>query len=203
MLAWDSIPDANKPNGSGARGIAREIEKMDTLFRHRSLGRVANSAAVPGQSHRAGELIGLFLLAAFLTAFQPGLAQVQAPKTSLIHVDISGFRNDKGQVFCSLYSSPDGFPKDTKKAVVHVTSAISQEHAVCEFSGIPPGTYAVSVFHDENFNGKLDTNFMGIPREGVGASNNAKGHLGPPKFHDASFHFSVSRLDLQITITYL
>jgi len=41
------------------------------------------------------------------------------------------------------------------------------------------GKYAVSVFHDENSNGKLDTNFLGIPREGVGASNNAKGHFGP------------------------
>jgi uncharacterized protein (DUF2141 family) len=61
----------------------------------------------------------------------------------------------------------------------------------------------VSVFHDENSNSKLDTNFMGIPREGVGASNKAKGHFGPPKFHDASFPFAGGRLDLQITITYL
>jgi len=48
----------------------------------------------------------------------------------------------------------------------------------CEFPGVAAGTYAVSAFHDENSNGKLDRNFMGIPREGVGASNNAKGHLG-------------------------
>jgi len=47
------------------------------------------------------------------------------------------------------------------------------------FPGVAPGRYAVSVFHDENSNGKMDTNFIGIPREGVGASNNAKGHLGP------------------------
>jgi uncharacterized protein (DUF2141 family) len=142
-----------------------------------------------------------FLLAFFLTS--RALPQVQPPQAAIIHVEIAGLRNDKGQVFCALYSSADGFPKDSKKAVARVTSAISHQHAVCEFSGIAPGTYAVSVFHDENSNGKLDTNFMGIPREGVGASNNAKGHLGPPKFHDAAFHFSGSRLDLQITITYL
>jgi uncharacterized protein (DUF2141 family) len=59
------------------------------------------------------------------------------------------------------------------------------------------------VFHDENSNGKLDTNLLGIPREGVSASNNAKGHFGPPKFDAAAFNFGGGRLDLRITITYL
>jgi len=47
--------------------------------------------------------------------------------------------------------------------------------------------YAVSVFHDENYNGKLDTNLLGIPREGVGASNDARGNFRPPKFGAAAF----------------
>ena len=84
-----------------------------------------------------------------------------------------------------------------------MTSAIADKKAVCEFSGIAPGAYAVSVFHDENSNGKLDTKFMGIPREGVGASNNARGHFGPPKFDAAAFHFSGGRADLKIAINYL
>jgi uncharacterized protein (DUF2141 family) len=71
------------------------------------------------------------------------------------------------------------------------------------FFHVAPGTYAVSVFHDENSNGKLDTNLMGIPREGVGASNGARGHFGPPKFDDAAFHFSGGQLDLKITVNYL
>jgi uncharacterized protein (DUF2141 family) len=87
--------------------------------------------------------------------------------------------------------------------VAHVRSAVTNSHAVCEFLGVAPGTYAVSVFHDENSNGKLDTNFMGIPREGVGASNDAKGHLGPPKFDAASFHFLGGRLELKISVNYL
>ena len=71
------------------------------------------------------------------------------------------------------------------------------------FSAIKPGIYAVSVFHDENSNGKLDTSFLGIPREGVGASNGARGHLGPPKFDAAAFQFSGGRLNLEIAIKYL
>jgi uncharacterized protein (DUF2141 family) len=131
------------------------------------------------------------------------LPQVQAPQANVIRVEITGLRSDKGQVFCALYASADGFPKKSEKAVARVNSAISVKQAVCEFSGIAPDTYAVSVFHDENSNGKLDTNFMGIPREGVGASNNAKGHLGPPRFDAAAFHFSGGRIDLKITINYL
>jgi uncharacterized protein (DUF2141 family) len=49
------------------------------------------------------------------------------------------------------------------------------------------GEYAVAVFEDVNGNGKLDTNFLGIPKEPVGVSRNAKGKFGPPKFVDAGF----------------
>src|SRR5262249_42174119 len=115
----------------------------------------------------------------------------------------SGLRNEKGKVLCALYSSPDGFPKKADNASAHVTADISERHATCRFSGVTPGTYAVSVFHDENSNGKLDTSFMGIPREGVGASNNARGHFGPPKFEAAAFQFTGGRLELKITLTYL
>ena len=52
---------------------------------------------------------------------------------------------------------------------------------------IPEGEYAIAVFHDENTNGKLDTNFLGIPKEQYGFSNHAKGQMKPPKFEDAKF----------------
>jgi uncharacterized protein (DUF2141 family) len=133
-------------------------------------------------------------------AFPP---QAQPQQVSLVHVEIDGLRNDKGQVLCALFSSAADFPKKGDKAIAHAKSGISHRQAICDFSGISTGTYAVSVFHDENSNGKMDTNLMGIPREGVGASNNARGHFGPPKFDAAAFHFSGDRMDLKITIYYL
>ena len=103
----------------------------------------------------------------------------------------------------TLFVSLAAVAKAHQKAIRRDTSSISDEKASCEFSQIEPGTYAVSVFHDENSNGKLDTNFLGIPREGVGASNDARGHMGPPKFDAAHFQFSGGRLNLKITINYL
>lgn len=162
------------------------------------------SAAVPLHvADTLGIVTGETPSAKTLALASAGLAQTQQSPENLIHVEIGGLRNDKGQVLCAIYSSADGFPKKGDKAVAHAKSSISDGHAVCEFPGLTAGTYAISVFHDENSNGKLDTNFMGIPREGVGASNNAKGHFGPPKFDAAAFRFSGSHLELKITINYL
>jgi uncharacterized protein (DUF2141 family) len=144
-----------------------------------------------------------FLPCLLLTPSLRGAAQEKLPPEPVIQVEISGLRRDKGAVLCALYSSSDGFPKKSEKAIAHDKSAISEHKATCRFSGVAPGNYAVSVFHDENSNGKLDTNFMGIPREGVGASNNARGHFGPPKFDAASFQYAGGRIDLKITIMYL
>jgi uncharacterized protein (DUF2141 family) len=147
--------------------------------------------------------IVFLVFAACLVSLAQCLAQATLPQGGAIDVEIVGLRNNKGQVSCALYASAEGFPKDSQKAIHRDTSLISEKKTSCKFSGIEPGIYAVSVFHDENSNGKLDTNFLGIPREGVGASNDAKGHMGPPKFHAAQFQFSGGRLNLKITINYL
>lgn len=139
----------------------------------------------------------------FFSPFGHCLPQAQPAQGSVIHVEVVGLRSNKGQVSCSLYSSAEGFPKELQNAVAHIVAPISEHEAVCAFPGIAPGTYAVSVYHDENSNGKLDTNFLGIPREGVGASNNARGHMGPPKFDSAKFQLAGSWLNLEITINYL
>ena len=131
------------------------------------------------------------------------LGQTPAPAENVVHVEISGLRNDHGQMLCALFSSAEAFPKKADKAVVRLTAKIAERQATCDFIGVAPGTYAISVVHDENANGKLDTNFIGMPREGVGASNDAKGHMGPPKFGAASFPYRGGRLELKIHVKYL
>ncbi len=130
-------------------------------------------------------------------------AQIRQTEANQIQLEITGLRSDRGQLLCALFSSPDDFPRRPEKAVARAKSAITNRHGTCEFNGISPGTYAISVIHDENSNGKLDSKLMGIPREGVGASNDAKGHFGPPKFDAAAFRYSGGRLEMKITISYL
>ncbi len=132
-----------------------------------------------------------------------GSFQTPSSAANVIHVELTGFRNDKGRAWCALHSSAKDFPKNAGKTAVLRNVAIVSGHAGCDFADVPAGTYAVSVFHDENNNGKLDTNLLGIPREGVGASNDAKGHFGPPKFSNAAFRYSGGLLNLVIRITYL
>jgi uncharacterized protein (DUF2141 family) len=125
-----------------------------------------------------------------------------AAGANLIHVDVVGLRNDNGQVLCDLYSSAEAFPGNPERANAHVVAAISQGRASCEFRNVMPGRYAVAVVHDENKNGRLDR-LLGMPSEGVGASRDARGHLGPPKFDDAAFDYRGSTLNLSVMMVYL
>jgi uncharacterized protein (DUF2141 family) len=139
--------------------------------------------------------------AAFLALLTAGGAHAQTSNT--IKVVVVGMHSNDGKVYCSLYSSADGFPDVLAKAAKTATSAITNERAVCEFDAVAPGDYAVSVYQDENSNGKLDRNFVGIPKEGVGASNDAKGSFGPPKFADAHFSHKDGSQELTIHMQYL
>jgi uncharacterized protein (DUF2141 family) len=144
------------------------------------------------------------MLAAVLVGLAPtDLVEAQSSTESLIHVEVEGLRNDTGKVLCALFSSADGFPGKPEKALARTGSVIVGRRAVCDFPGLAAGTYAVSVFHDENSNGRLDRKVFGIPREGVGASNGAKGHFGPPRFEAAAFRFPGGGLELRIAVQYL
>jgi uncharacterized protein (DUF2141 family) len=147
------------------------------------------------------KILTALALAAWLSLFAPS-PQTTAPASNQIHVQIDGLRSDKGQLVCALITS-DMWLAKKDQAVARSKSDIQHGQAVCDFPGVAPATLAVSVFHDENSNGRLDRNFLGMPKEGVGVSNNAAGHFGPPKFADMAFAYQGGRLDLKITVRYL
>jgi uncharacterized protein (DUF2141 family) len=66
---------------------------------------------------------------------------------------------------------------------------VRHTQARCDFEDIPPGTYALAIIHGENSTGKLDTNWLGIPTEGYGFSNDVKGSLGAAANDGASFAY--------------
>ena len=85
-------------------------------------------------------------------------------------VTITKIRNDHGNILAGLYGGADQWPDGMTVADATV-KAVSGK-AVIIFHDLPPGTYAVSAFHDENANGKFDTNTLGFPLEGFAFSNN-------------------------------
>jgi uncharacterized protein (DUF2141 family) len=106
-------------------------------------------------------------------------------------------------VDCALFDSSVGFPREFLHSAQNVmVIKIRNTAARCDFEAIPPGTYALAVIHDENSNGKLDTNLLGIPTAGYGFSNDATALVGTPSFSDASFSYDGQSLDRTITLHY-
>lgn len=112
-------------------------------------------------------------------------------------VKVEGLENTKGNVSIGVYNNSDNFP-DVGKAFKDVDAKIDSKDFSYTFNDLSEGTYAVAIFHDENQNIKMDKNFIGIPNEGYGFSNNVFGRFGPPDFDEASFMIDN---DKTITIT--
>ncbi len=121
-------------------------------------------------------------------------SQIQSQEEYNITVKVNGLSSNEGKVFLAIYDTEEDFLENTFKGT---TSSIADKTCEVVFENIPKGIYAISIFHDENDNGKMDTNFMGIPKEDYGCSNNASGFMGPPKWKDAKFELTS---DTTITI---
>jgi len=143
------------------------------------------------------------LFAVLVFANLPAVAFAQSSSCPGIHVKVLNIRNSTGTVDCALFDSPEGFPVEALLSAMNVmVIKIRKTEARCDFEDIPPGTYALAVFHDENMNGKLDTNWLGIPKEGYAFSNDVKALLAAPSFSDASFQYDGGTLDLTIRLHY-
>lgn len=114
-----------------------------------------------------------------------------------IRVTVQNLDTDNGMVFLALYDTEENFLSTSIKGE---KSTIIDNKSTAVFKNVPVGTYAISIFHDENNNGKLDSNFMGIPKEDYGCSNDAKGFMGPPKWKDAKFHLNEENQSIIINL---
>ncbi|MBK9385092.1 MAG: DUF2141 domain-containing protein [Planctomycetes bacterium] len=105
--------------------------------------------------------------------------------TASLAVTVEGFASEKGELFLALFFRSEGFPDASERAArgQHVPISGSSVRAV--FDDLPAGPLAVAAFHDENASGTLDKNWLGLPIEPWGVSNNASAFLGPPRFQDA------------------
>lgn len=106
-------------------------------------------------------------------------------------------------MFCSIFAAANAgaYPTRAERAEARAIVPVREGRAVCSFS-VPPGDYAIAVFHDENGNGRLDTGIFGIPTEGTGASNDARGTFGPPSFADARFTYRGGVASVRVRVRY-
>jgi len=106
-----------------------------------------------------------------------------------ISIKVQAIESLEGSIYIGLYKTAQTFASTTQYVKSHNSNIVTKkvEHT---FRNIPSGTYAIAVFHDKNKNGKLDKNFLGIPKEGYGFSNNPKVGFSQPTFQQSSFELN-------------
>ncbi len=142
----------------------------------------------------------LLVLLHFLM-YAPFLHSSGSIPESGVQITISGLRNDKGNVLISLFRNDRGFPGEPQHAFRTYRLYIRSGKSITSISDLPSGNYAIAVLHDENGDLTMNKNWLGIPKEGFGFSNNAMGTFGPPAFSKARVQVEkgqVSQLEINI-----
>ena len=134
-----------------------------------------------------------------LTLVLPQFALSQSGAS--LTVRVTGLRSDRGQVMLSLHNQDQGFPGG-KPAVRQQVLGISRGVASVTLADLPPGRYALAVIHDENGNGKMDTNWMGLPKEGWGASRDPRPTMRGPRFDESAFELKGPTQEVSFSIKY-
>ncbi len=109
-----------------------------------------------------------------------------ASSSAELTIKVMGAKQIGGMFGCGLFAKETGFPMDSTGAKMQWLEN-DPKGVICRFNDLADGDYAVSVLHDMNGNKKTDTNFLGVPTEAWGVSNNARPSFRPPRFDEAVF----------------
>ena len=135
-------------------------------------------------------------------AFAAALIFIAGPASAArIFVTIDGVHSNQGSVFVGLYAGPAKFLQGNLSDAMRKVPASTGPITVV-FDNLPPGTYAVGAFHDENGNDHLDTNFLGLPEEGYALSNNVRAVMAKPTFQQAAFSIGEQGAQVALHIRY-
>ena len=136
-----------------------------------------------------------------------GCAETVAPppldeaKRGRIVARITGIRNDEGRLIARLYHGAEGFPGEAGKAYREAKFEIRDGKAMVTFGDVPFGEYALWICHDEDDDGELDTNMIGMPKEGVGVSGPPPSFI--PTYKDARFELKGAEYAIDVALKYL
>ncbi|MBV8055874.1 MAG: DUF2141 domain-containing protein [Deltaproteobacteria bacterium] len=139
------------------------------------------------------------LLSAVVTAAIHPVPMASAG-TGTIEAHVIKLRNNHGQVICTLFTPSDKFPDQSHEGMT-MAVPIKNKQATCYFRNVRYGNYAIVAFHDENHDGEFNQNWLGLPKEGFGFSDNP-GTLRKPVFDDAKFIVSQPLMQVTIKLNY-
>jgi uncharacterized protein (DUF2141 family) len=140
-------------------------------------------------------LVGLFLLASLVVP-----SKAEATSSSTLTVTISGLGNQQGQVCFSLFSGRQGFPSNGAYAIQASCVSAASTPVIVTFQNLNVGNYAVAVFHDANGDGVLNRNWLGVPTEAFGFSQNPRIIASAPQFGDSAVLVAGSQTAIQIRL---
>ena len=144
----------------------------------------------------------LLALAASVTFPEsPVRAQQASEPRAVLKVHVEGLRNRRGDLRLGVFDSAGGFPRDRASALFWRSLGAAADVKSFEVE-LPPGRYAVVVLHDENSNKKLDTNLIGIPKEGHGVSNNPKPKRRAATYREAAFDLAADGAEVTVSMQY-
>ena len=115
-------------------------------------------------------------------------------------VTVEMVRNSKGAIRLSIFNVPSQFPEGDELDSKDVPAQLGL--VTVQFYNLTPGAYAIAIHHDENSDGDMNTNFIGLPKEGYGFSNNAKVNFSPPVFEAAAFNMDVGDKSIRLRVVY-
>jgi uncharacterized protein (DUF2141 family) len=138
-----------------------------------------------------------------MSGYQRNFDEVSALQRACLRVELTGLRSNVGVINIGVFDSPEGFPSDVTRAVRSGCFPIEHSPLLLTFENLPFGQYAATVHHDENMDGELNTNVLGIPIEGIGFSGNPKIWRGVPPFERTRFEFSSDSPTVSIRVKYL
>lgn len=101
-------------------------------------------------------------------------------------IKISNIEKVQGEIKIGIFNTETNFLKEGA-AVKNYSIKVEKNSAIVTISNLPKGEYAISMYHDENSDNECNRNFIGIPKEAFGFSNNIKPKMGPPKFKECKF----------------
>ncbi|HEY9824727.1 MAG TPA: DUF2141 domain-containing protein [Stenomitos sp.] len=135
----------------------------------------------------------------------PTTSTSPSTSTNLLEVNFKGLSSSEGQICLRLFAGPKGFPgggTDSDLAVSRC-DALSAGNATVTLENLKPGTYAITVYHDRNNDGKMNKTSFGFPEEGFGFSNNPELGFSSPSFDETKFEVKDSKTTIQIQMRYL